>query len=69
MNLSQNVNGKSEIKSICKHHHMMYLAQNAISGGRNVVIHLQNIKKTVKTGLVSIFLLQVNKWALKGPRW
>jgi len=38
--------------------------QNTICSGRSVVIHLQNIKKTVKTGLVSISLLQANKSAL-----
>ena len=42
--------------------------QNTICSGRSVMIHLQNIKKTVKTGLVSISLLQANKWALSSGK-
>jgi len=55
---------KNEIKSICKHHHMMYLSKYTLQW-KKCCDPFANHKKTVKTGLMSISLLQANKWALE----
>ena len=55
------------VKSICKHLHTMYLSKFKLQW-KKFCDPFAKHKKTVKTGLVSILLLQANKWALSSGK-
>ena len=52
---------QDELKSICKHHHMTFWSEYHLQWKKCFDPYAKH-KKTVKTGLVSISLIQANKW-------